>query len=74
MVNILMVIGLFPVVGVPLPFLSYGGSAFISSLMGLGVLLSCARDEPEARTALALDKRKAKEAPARKTSVVAARH
>ncbi len=39
-VNIAMVTGLLPVVGVPLPFLSYGGTAFISMMIGMGLLLN----------------------------------
>ena len=54
LVNILVVFRLAPVLGVPLPFLSYGGSALVSSLCGLGVLLACARREPEALRLAAL--------------------
>ena len=39
-INIAMVMGLIPVVGVPLPFMSYGGTAMLSLLFGFGVLLS----------------------------------
>lgn len=42
-VNVGMVSGILPVVGVPLPFLSYGGSAFLSLLMCLGLVLNIAR-------------------------------
>ena len=38
-VNIGMVIGLMPVVGIPLPLFSYGGSSIVSSLFGLGLVL-----------------------------------
>ncbi len=37
-INIGMVIGLFPVVGVPLPFFSYGGTSMISFMVGIGIL------------------------------------
>lgn len=37
-INIGMVIGLFPVVGVPLPFFSYGGTSMITSMVGIGIL------------------------------------
>lgn len=39
-INIGMVIGLFPVVGVPLPFFSYGGTSMITSMVGVGILQS----------------------------------
>ena len=40
-INIAMVMGLLPVVGVPLPFMSYGGTSMVSLLFGFGVLMSC---------------------------------
>ncbi|MDO5634486.1 MAG: putative lipid II flippase FtsW [Micrococcus sp.] len=43
--NIAMVSGLLPVVGVPLPFISYGGSALTLSLAAVGVVLAFARHE-----------------------------
>jgi rod shape determining protein RodA len=42
-VNMGMVSGILPVVGVPLPFVSYGGTAMVSLGLGLGILLSVAR-------------------------------
>ena len=39
-INIGMVIGLFPVVGVPLPFFSYGGTSLITSMTGVAILLN----------------------------------
>lgn len=39
-INMGMVIGLFPVVGVPLPFFSYGGTSMITSMLGAGILLN----------------------------------
>ena len=39
-INVGMVIGLFPVVGVPLPFFSYGGTSMITSMIGAGLLLN----------------------------------
>ncbi len=39
-INIGMVIGLFPVVGIPLPLFSYGGSSIISNMFAIGVMLS----------------------------------
>ena len=39
-INIGMVIGILPVVGIPLPFLSYGGSSMVVLLTGVGLLMS----------------------------------
>jgi rod shape determining protein RodA len=39
-INIGMVLGLMPVVGIPLPLLSYGGSFLVSTLIGIGLLLN----------------------------------
>jgi rod shape determining protein RodA len=39
LVNLAMVLGLFPVVGVPLPLVSYGGTSTIMSLCSLGLLI-----------------------------------
>jgi len=41
--NIAMVTGVFPVVGVPLPFVSYGGTAMIAALASVGILLNIDR-------------------------------
>jgi len=46
-VNMAVVTGLLPVVGVPLPFISYGGSALLMSLCAIGVVLSLARAQME---------------------------
>jgi rod shape determining protein RodA len=40
LINLGMVTGLLPVVGIPLPLMSYGGSSMVVSLMALGLLLS----------------------------------
>lgn len=42
-VNMGMVIGILPVVGVPLPFISYGGTAMVTLGFGLGILMSIAK-------------------------------
>ena len=52
-INIGAVIGLLPVIGVPLPLVSSGGSALVTTLFALGMLLSFARTEPGAKEALA---------------------
>ena len=44
-INIAMVIGLIPVVGVPLPLVSYGGTVMISILVSFGLLLSISIDK-----------------------------
>ena len=40
-INIGMVMGLMPIVGVPLPFISYGGSALLTSMTAIGLIISC---------------------------------
>ncbi len=52
LVNIAVVLRMVPVFGVPLPFVSYGGSALLANLAALGILLACARQEPAARKLL----------------------
>jgi rod shape determining protein RodA len=39
-VNMGMVSGILPVVGVPLPFISYGGTALVTLSLGVGILMS----------------------------------
>ena len=39
-VNMSMVLGLVPIVGAPLPIMSYGGSAMLSTMIGLGIVMS----------------------------------
>ena len=55
-VNMGMVSGILPVVGVPLPFISYGGTAMVTLGLALGILMSVARahkrDSKDARPAL----------------------
>ena len=53
MVNIGSVIGVLPVIGVPLPLVSSGGSALVTTLTALGMVISFARNEPACRRALA---------------------
>jgi len=40
MINAAMVMGLMPVVGIPMPLISYGGTAMLSVMMGFGLLMS----------------------------------
>ena len=42
-VNIGSMIGILPLTGIPLPFISYGGSALISELIGVGILLNISK-------------------------------
>jgi len=39
-INIGMVMGLMPVVGMPLPFISYGGSSMLTNMIGIGLLMN----------------------------------
>ncbi len=45
LVNIGMNVGLMPVTGIPLPFMSYGGSHLLAEMVGLGIVFSMARYE-----------------------------
>ena len=38
-INVAMVMGLIPVVGVPLPMISYGGTAMLTVMLGLGIVI-----------------------------------
>jgi len=58
MINIGMVLALLPVIGIPLPLVSYGGSALLPSLVALGLLVSFARSEPGAAAALRARRRR----------------
>jgi cell division protein FtsW len=54
-INLAAVLGLAPLTGIPLPFVSYGGSSLIVSLLGVGLLLNIARGG-RARTAAVPDR------------------
>ena len=43
LMNIMAITSLIPLTGIPLPFISYGGTAMITSLLGAGILLSISR-------------------------------
>jgi cell division protein FtsW len=70
LINLGCVLRLLPIAGVPLPLVSYGGSALLANLAGIGLLLACARREPEARAVL--DRRRRGPRP-RMTTVVGSR-
>ncbi|MCF6377334.1 putative lipid II flippase FtsW [Nocardioides KLBMP 9356] len=57
MINVGMVLAVLPVIGIPLPIVSYGGSALLPSLVALGMIIGFARREPEAAAALAARRR-----------------
>jgi rod shape determining protein RodA len=42
-INMAMVMGMFPVVGVPLPFISYGGSSMIANMFALGIVINLSK-------------------------------
>ncbi|RLV48961.1 putative lipid II flippase FtsW [Nocardioides mangrovicus] len=62
-INIGMVLALLPVIGIPLPLVSYGGSSLVPELVGIGLLVSFARHEPGAAQALQLRRRRRSRAP-----------
>ena len=39
-VNMMMVLGLLPIVGSPLPIMSYGGSSMLATMIGFGIVMS----------------------------------
>ncbi|MBW2659453.1 MAG: rod shape-determining protein RodA [Deltaproteobacteria bacterium] len=39
-INLLMILGFLPVVGIPLPLVSYGGSSLLTTIVGLGILMN----------------------------------
>jgi rod shape determining protein RodA len=39
-INVGMTLGMMPVVGIPLPFMSYGGTALLSNFISVGVLIN----------------------------------
>lgn len=53
LINVAVVLRMAPVMGVPLPFVSYGGSAMLANLAALGILIACSRRTPRAVAFLA---------------------
>jgi rod shape determining protein RodA len=43
MINLLMVVGLAPVAGIPLPFVSHGGSSMLTMMLCVGIIMSIER-------------------------------
>ncbi len=70
LINLAVVLRLLPIAGVPLPLVSYGGSALLANLLAVGVLLACARREPAARKVLA---KKSRRPTPRMTTVIGSR-
>ena len=68
--NIAMVTGLLPVIGVPLPFISAGGSALLMAILAVGVVLSFARQQAQELQDAA---RQAQTSPVEKESVQSTR-
>ena len=56
-INVGSVIGVLPVVGVTLPFISYGGSSLIANFLAIGFVLNVSRRDPRVRAAIAARKR-----------------
>jgi cell division protein FtsW len=48
-VNIASDIGVFPVVGVTLPFISYGGSSLIANFLAIAFVINVLRRDPEVK-------------------------
>jgi cell division protein FtsW len=56
LVNMGAVVGLLPITGIPLPLVSFGGSALVPTMFAIGMLISFARREPQTAKALAARK------------------
>jgi cell division protein FtsW len=55
-INLAAVLGLAPLTGIPLPFVSYGGSSLVVALLSVGILLNIARDDGGIQTASVPDR------------------
>ena len=55
-INLAAVLGLAPLTGIPLPFVSYGGSSLVIALLSVGILLNIARGNGQAKTTAVPDR------------------
>jgi cell division protein FtsW len=62
-VNLAAVLGIAPLTGIPLPFVSYGGSSLVVLLAGVGILLNIASDERAPQRAASADRRRRNSRP-----------
>jgi len=60
-INLGSVLAVFPVIGVPLPLVSYGGASMVVVVVAVGILMALAKEEPGARDALAARKQARRE-------------
>ena len=51
LVNLMTVVGIIPVIGVTLPFISYGGSSLVANCLAIAFVLNVARREPDFKAA-----------------------
>jgi cell division protein FtsW len=51
LVNLMTVVGIIPVIGVTLPFISYGGSSLVANCLAIAFVLNVARREPDLKAA-----------------------
>jgi cell division protein FtsW len=50
LINVGAVVGVLPVTGIPLPFISYGGSSLVITMVAAGILINIARQEGSIRS------------------------
>ena len=54
-INLMMVMGLAPVVGIPLPFVSHGGSSMMTNMICIGTIMAVDRWRKAPRAAMSAD-------------------
>jgi cell division protein FtsW (lipid II flippase) len=59
LINLFTNVGIVPVIGVTLPFISYGGSSLWATYIGIGFVLNVARRDPAVKAALSKNKKMA---------------